>query len=98
MNHELEAREKLDTTVGSEIVRKFRKQHLPMVAGYFVLFLIVVALLALGSQMLLDLSLDDLGGDVEGDALDGVNAAVIDVDVLYFQNRSHAQASFCLPR
>lgn len=26
MNHVLEAREKLDTTVGSEIVRKFRKQ------------------------------------------------------------------------
>ena len=33
-------------TPWTEFVRKFRKQHLAMVAGYFVLFLIVVALLA----------------------------------------------------
>lgn len=33
-------------TPWTEFVRKFRKQHLAMIAGYFVLFLIVVALLA----------------------------------------------------
>ena len=33
-------------TPWTEFVRKFRKQHMAMVAGYFVLFLIVVALLA----------------------------------------------------
>ena len=35
---------------------------------------------------------------VEGDALDGVDGAVIDVDVIYFQYLLHAQASFLRPR
>ena len=36
---------------------------------------------------------------LEGDALDGVDAAVIDVDVVNLQNRAHViSASFCLPR
>ena len=36
--------------------------------------------------------------DLKGDTLDGVDAAVIDVDVINLQNGAHAHASFCLPR
>ena len=36
--------------------------------------------------------------DVEGDVLDGVDGAIVDVDALYLQNGFHTHASFCLPR
>ena len=36
--------------------------------------------------------------DLEGDALDGMNAAVIDVNVFNLQHDSSLTASFCLPR
>ena len=48
---------------------------------------------AVGADQGDDLSLIDL----KGDALNGVDAAVIDVEIFYLQH-AHAQPSFCLPR